>query len=140
VSLFEPDQPDPPVALAAPLAGGRPLGAGEGSQRTRWWWWLLVSSAVTLVVGVVLGFALGSARSDGEPAGTTVARPPATRPAPAPVTSATVRSVASPACLETAARGDEIIDLLIKNRRGRAADLLGAYTIASRQCRRDADP
>ena len=89
---------------------------------------------------MVLGFALGSARSGGEPAGATVARPPATRPAPAPVTSVTVRSVATPACLEAASRGDEIIDLLVKNRRGRAADLLGAYTIASRQCRRDAAP
>ncbi|HEX6675405.1 MAG TPA: hypothetical protein VF486_10305 [Actinomycetes bacterium] len=139
MSLFEPDPPDPPVALASPLAGGRPLGAAEGSRRTRWGW-LLVSSAATLVVGVVLGFALGSERSGGTPAGTTLARPPATRPAPAPVTSATVRSVASPACLETAARGDEIIDLLVRGRRGRAADLLGAYTTASRQCRRDADP
>jgi hypothetical protein len=139
VSLFEPDQPDPPTALAAPLAGGQPLGAVKGSRRTRWGW-LLASSAVTLVVGMVLGFALGSARSGGTPADTTLARPPATRPAPAPVTSATVRSVASPACVETATRGDEIIDLLVKNRRGRAADLLGAYIIASRQCRRDASP
>jgi hypothetical protein len=56
------------------------------------------------------------------------------------VTSATVRSVASSACLETASRGDEIIDLLVRNRRERAADLLAAYTIASRQCRRDASP
>jgi len=127
------------MALASPLAGGRPVGAVQGSRRTRWGP-LLAGSAVTLAVGMVLGFALGSARSGGEPAGATVARPPATRPAPAPVTSATVRSVATPACLETATRGDEIIDLLVKNRRGRAADLLGAYTIASRQCRRDADP
>jgi hypothetical protein len=139
VSLFEPDQPDPPTILASPLAGGRPVGAVQGSRRTPWGR-LLASSAVTLVVGMVLGFALGSARSGGEPAGATGARPPATRPAPAPVTSATVRSVATPACLEAAAKGDEVIDLLVRNRRSRAADLLGAYAIASRQCRRDAHP
>jgi hypothetical protein len=56
------------------------------------------------------------------------------------VTSVVVRPTASSACLETATRADELIDLLVKNRRGRAADLLVAYTIASRQCRRDASP
>ena len=138
MSLFEPDPPDPRAPLV-PLAGGQPLGAAEASRRTPWGW-LLASSALTLLVGLVLGFALGSARSGARPAGSSAAPPPATRPAPAPVTTATVRSVATPACLETAARGDEVIDLLVRNRRARAATLLGAYAIASRQCRRDADP
>jgi hypothetical protein len=51
-----------------------------------------------------------------------------------------VRPAASSACLETARRADELIDLLITNRRSRAADLLVAYTVASRQCRKDASP
>jgi hypothetical protein len=51
-----------------------------------------------------------------------------------------VRPAASPACLETAKRADELIDLLITNQRSRAADLLVAYTVASRQCRRDTSP
>jgi hypothetical protein len=101
---------------------------------------LQVVLAVTLAVGVVLGFALGSRRSGGEPASATATRSPVTRPAPAPVTSVVVRPTASSACLETATRADQIIDLLLKNRRSRAADLLVAYTIASRQCRRDASP
>jgi hypothetical protein len=139
VSLFEPDPPDPRAALVPPPPGWRQPGAAEASRRTPWGW-LLASSAVTLLIGLVLGFALGSARSGAEPAGTSVAPPPATRPAPARVPAVTVRSVATPACLETAARGDEVIELLVRNRRSRAADLLGAYAVASRQCRRDADP
>jgi hypothetical protein len=59
---------------------------------------------------------------------------------PAPVTSVVVRPTASPACLETVARADQVIDLLVNNQRRRAADLLVAYSIASRQCRRDASP
>jgi hypothetical protein len=51
-----------------------------------------------------------------------------------------VRPVASPACLETAKRADELIELLISNQRSRAADLLVAYTVANRQCRKDASP
>lgn len=138
MSLFEPDRPDPPPAPASPLAGGQPL-TGLQAPRPTPWGRLLAASAAALVVAIVLGFAVGSERSDGgEPAAATAAHPPATQPAP--VTSVTVRSVASSACLETASRGDEIIDLLVSNRRSQAAHLLEAYTIASRQCRRDASP
>jgi hypothetical protein len=95
---------------------------------------------LTLAVGMVLGFAVGSARSADESSGAPVTRAPTTRPVEVPQTSVVVRSVASPACLEAAKRADELIDLLITNRRSRAADLLVAYTVASRQCRRDASP
>ena len=100
--------------------------------------WRLLALAVTLVVGLVLGWALGSGRLRGAPASVPAARPPATRPLPAPATSIVTRPTASSACLETARRADEVINLLINNRRSRAAEVLVAYTIASRQCRRDA--
>jgi hypothetical protein len=51
-----------------------------------------------------------------------------------------VRPAASPACLETARRADALLKLLISNRRSRAAELLVACTVASRQCRKDASP
>jgi hypothetical protein len=111
----------------------------ETPRRTRLGWRLLIL-AMTLVVGLTLGLALGSGRLGGAPARDSVARPSATRPPPAPATSIVVRPTASSACLETAKRADEVINLLIKNRRTRAAEVLVAYTIASRQCRRDASP
>lgn len=108
-----------------------------GSARPRRAWRLVVPAA-TLAVGMVLGFALGSARAGREPAGVAAARPPTTRPAPP--TSVVVRPSASPACLETATRGDRLIELLVTNQRDKVADLLVAYTVASRQCRKDASP
>lgn len=108
-------------------------------RQTRWAWRLL-ALAVTLVIGLVLGLALGSGRLDVTSAGVPAARPSATRPAPAPATSIVVRPTASSACLETAKRADEVINLLITNRRHRAAEVMVAYTVASRQCRRDASP
>jgi hypothetical protein len=48
--------------------------------------------------------------------------------------------VATPACLETAKRGDSLVALLVNNKRGRAAKLLVPYHVASRQCTRDAGP
>jgi hypothetical protein len=132
VTWFEPDPPDPASGTMSAVHDQPPRPAG--------WAWRLAAPAVTLVLGMVLGFALGAGRSGGEPASGTAPRPPATQPVPAPVTSVVVRPTASSACLETAARADQILDLLIRNRRSEAADLLQAYTIASRQCRRDASP
>ena len=140
VSLFEPDQPDPPPTMASTLADGElqpgtPLRAPRRPPRA----WLLLALAGTLAVGLLLGFALGSARAGGEPTSAPATSSPVTQPAP-PSTSVVVRPTASSACLETARRGDQIIHLLLTNRRSRAADLLVAYTVASRQCRRDASP
>jgi cytochrome c-type biogenesis protein CcmH/NrfG len=117
----------------------QPATSPEASRRTRWPWLLLVAVA-TLAVGVALGFAMGYTRAGVEPASAQPTTPPATQPASPPSTSVVVQPVASPACLETARRGDEIIALLNRGLRSRAADLLVAYTIASRQCRRDASP
>jgi hypothetical protein len=139
VSLFEPDQPDQPCSWAWSVAGEQPVAPVQAPPRTRRAW-LLVVLAVAVAVGIGLGFAVGSRRSGGEPASATATRPPVTRPASAPVSSVVVRPTVSSACLETATRADELIDLLVKHRRGRAAELLVAYTIASRQCRRDASP
>jgi hypothetical protein len=134
-SLFEPAWPDPAPAPASPAAGGL-LQAPPRRRRA----WLLVALAVTLTVGLVLGFAPGFARAGGEQTSVTATRTPATQPPSAPVTSIVVRPTASSACLETATRADQLIELLIRNRRIEAANLLVAYTVASRQCRRDASP
>jgi hypothetical protein len=140
VSLFEPDQPDPPPTMAVPSAGGGPQpGTPLRAPRPRRAW-LLLTPAVTLAVGLLLGFALGSARADGGPTSAKATSSPVTQPAPTPASSVVTRPTASSACLETARRGDQIIHLLVTNRRSRAADLLVAYTVASRQCRRDASP
>jgi len=132
--LVEPDQPEP-------AGGGEPQPATpfEAPRRTLRAW-LLIAPAVTLAAGVVLGFALGSARAGREPAGAAAARSPATQPAPVASASVVVRPFASSACLETATRGDELVELLVTNNRDRVPDLLVAYTVASRQCRKDASP
>jgi hypothetical protein len=141
VSLFEPGQPDPPPATTVPVAGAKPQpGTPLQAPPRRLRAWLLVGPAVTLAVGLLLGFALGSARAGGEPSSATATGSPATQPAPTPSPSVVARPTASSACLETARRADQIIHLLVINRRSRAADQLMAYTVASRQCRRDASP
>lgn len=140
-SLFEPDQSPSASDMPSPAAGRNPLPVthAEPALQIRRPW-LLIALALTLAVGMVLGLALGSRRVGREPTNAPVARPPATQPAAAPVTSVVVRPTASSACLETARRADELIQLLITNRRTRAAKLLVAYSVASRQCRRDAAP
>jgi hypothetical protein len=140
---FEQIRPDRAPATAVPAAGAEPQpGTLVLVQAPRWprRAWLLSALAVTLAVGMVLGFAMGSVRSGGEPTSAPATRAPATQPARPPQTSVVVRPAASSACLETARRGDQLIGLLITNQRSRAADLLVAYTVASRQCRKDASP
>jgi len=143
---LELDRPAPraaPAAPAAPAAGGQPLlppAPPVPARRTRWARRLIVP-AVALAVGLAFGLALGSwSGRVGGPAAAPAAPPPASAPAAAPATSVVVRPTASSACLETAKRADEVIHLLITNQRSRAARVLVAYTIASRQCRRDASP
>jgi hypothetical protein len=104
--------------------------------------WLLLAPALALVVGAVLGFALGSTQAHRQPASVapTSSPSPTTQLAMPPATKLVVRHYASPACLETARRGDHLIDLLIRNRRSHAERLLVAYTVAARQCRKDASP
>jgi hypothetical protein len=114
--------------------GGPPAAPARAPRRG----WLLAASAVTLAVGLALGFVVGSSRAGGGPSAATLAT--TTPPATAPATSVVERPTASSACLETARRADRLIHLLVRNRRREAADLLVAYTVASRQCRRDAAP
>jgi hypothetical protein len=104
--------------------------------------WLALAPALTLVVGAVLGFAVGSTQAQRQPASrvSTSSPAPTTRPAAPPSTRLVVRHYASPACLETARRGDHLIDLLIRNQRSQAETLLVAYTVAARQCRKDSTP
>jgi hypothetical protein len=136
------DQADAAPASASPAPGGNPLPATHAEKALRIGWaWRLIALTMTLAVGMALGLglALGLGRVGREPRDAWAA-PTATQPATAPMTSVVIRPTASSACLETARRADEIIQLLITNRRTRAAKLLVAYTVASRQCRRDAAP
>ena len=137
---IEPDQPDPVPATTPPAATGTlqlPTPVEVPPPRPRAW--RLVVPALTLVVGLGAGFALGSTSADGEVARATATRPPSTQQA-TPPTSVVVHLTATSACLETARRADQIIESLVTNKRDRIAELLIAYNVASRQCRRDASP
>jgi hypothetical protein len=142
-SLFEPDQPDPPPPEAVQAATGPspPMRPAQPPPRKRSAWLLLVP-ALTLAVGAVLGIALGSTQASRHPTGVTTTSPPSpsTRPAVPPSTRVVVRHYASPACLEATKRGDQLIDLLIRNQRTQVENLLVAYTVAAQQCRKDATP
>lgn len=139
--LFEPAQPDPAAAVSSPAAAGEPqpeTSVAAPPRRTRAW--LLIAPVLTLAVGLAVGFALGSTQADGAPTGAPARRAPATQPVPATPTSVVIQLTATPACLETATRADKLIHLFAANQRDRAAELLVAYSVASRQCRRDASP
>ena len=147
VPLFKPDQPDRPAqpdpasAIASPKPAGTPqlVGASPTPQR-RPRAWLLLALTLTLVVGLGVGFALGARWTGGSLLQAQTPPPPVTQPAPVPQTSIVIQRAATSACLETAKRGDELIGLLISNKRTRAAKLLVPYHVASRQCARDAGP
>ena len=139
--LFEPAQPQPAPATPSPAAARtpQPVTAFEPPRRTPRAW-LLIAPALTLALGLAAGFALGSTRANGEPTRAPATRTPTTQPTPTPPTSVVVQRTATSACLETARKADEIIRRFAANQRDRVADLLIAYTVASRQCRRDASP
>jgi hypothetical protein len=143
VSLFEPVQPDPPPPGTTPAVAGppQPVRRPQPPQRTVSAW-LLVAPALTLAVGLVLRFALGSTQVSRQPArvAPTSLSAPTTQPVAPSSTRVAVRHYASPACLETARRGDHLIDLLIRNQRSQVEDLLVAYTVAAQQCRKDSTP
>jgi hypothetical protein len=141
VSLFEPNQPAPASPIAAPGPAGQPQleTALPTPQRKRPAPRLLVLTLI-LVVGLGVGTILGVAWAGGTLPGAPAPPAPTAQPTAAPATSIVVRSAATPACLETARRGDQLIDLLIRNKRSQAAKLLVPYHLASRQCARDADP
>lgn len=115
------------------------MGASPTTQRRRPVW-LLLALTLTLVVGLGAGFALGTRWTGGSLPQAQTPPLPVTQPAPVPQTSIVIRRAATSACLEAAKRGDELIGLLISNKRSRAAKLLVPYHVASRQCARDAGP
>jgi hypothetical protein len=142
-SLFEPHQPDPPPPGAAPAVADprQPIRSAQPPPRRVSAWRLLVP-ALTLAVGALLGFALGSTQASRQPTepAPSSSPSPSTQLAIPPSTRVVVRHYASPACLEAARQGDQLIDLLIRNQRRQVEDLLVAYTVAAQQCRKDATP
>ena len=144
VSLFEPHQPDPPPPGAAPPVVAGPPQPPRPAQPPprRVSAWLLLVPGLTLAVGALLGFALGSTQASRQPTGPAPASlsSPTTGLVAPPSTGVVARHYASPACLEATRRGDHLIDLLIRNQRRQVEDLLVAYTVAAQQCRKDATP
>lgn len=132
-SMFEPDQqsgdnagqpalPAPPSAVQPPPAKGRPA------------WVLALVLVACLLLGGGLGYLLHRP-TDGITLPTVTSIVTRTAPQSPP------RTVAPPACLETAQRADEMIDLFTRNVRDRRLSLaLKAYTEASQACRKEASP
>jgi hypothetical protein len=141
VSLSEPDQLDPASAMASSTPAGTPQLAGAlATPKRRRREWLLLAVALTLMLGLGAGFALGARWTGGTLPSAQAPPTPRTQPPPVPPTSIMVRPVATSACVEAAKRGDELVGLLIRNKRSRATKLLVPYHVASRQCARDAGP
>jgi hypothetical protein len=133
VGSFEPAQPngiraDQP-ALPAPAPGVVPPPAKGRPIRV-----LAVGVVACLLLGGGFGYLLHHPKAAAiQPTTISIV----TRPVPEPQ----VRVVAPPACLQTAERGDELIDLLTRNVRDRRLDsALRAYTLASQACRKEASP
>ena len=136
-SLFDPAEGD-----EAEQAPALPSAPAVEQRRPRW---RLVGAAVLLLVlGTVLGWALGGGGGDDAPpqAATTV---PTTAQPDEPTTTSKqeVRTVVSvpEECVDTAELADEVISRLNRNVRDERLFLaLRDYTIASQACRREASP
>jgi hypothetical protein len=119
-------------ALEAPKAATPKAATPPAARQVPSWAVPAVIALVCLLAGTGLGYLLHS---------------PAAVPLQ-PTTSTVVTSivpqtklVAPPSCLETARRGDETMDLLVRNIRDRRLSLaLKAYTMASQACRKEASP
>jgi hypothetical protein len=142
-SLFEPagdsDEPDEVQGSLFPELESADAGHREPKalaprprperQVPRW-----AASAVIALVCLLAGSGLGY-----------LLHSPAPGPAPDPIvvthTVPKLKIVSPPACLETAKRGDQSMDLLLRNVRDRRLSLaLKAYTVASQACRKEASP
>jgi len=136
-SLFEPASPDEPdkaeEATPALPPPQKPAAAAPAADRQLPTWALpAVVALVCLLVGGGLGFLLHRpAAISAQPTTSTVVVS----------TLPETKSVAPPACLESARRADVVIDLLIRNIRDRRLTMaLEAYTEASQACRKEASP
>lgn len=132
-SLFEPAQHegDSPDQQAAPAASSAVQPPPAKSRPT---WVLAVALVACLLIGGGLGFLLHRPRAD-------TLRPTPSSIVVQRVPEPQVKVVAPPACLQTAQRADEMVDLFTRNIRDRRLSLaLKAYTLASQACRKEASP
>jgi hypothetical protein len=130
-SVFEPappekeegEQPEPEEVRAL-------LPPPPAERQAPRWTVPAVMALVCLLAGGGLGYLLHSPAPLQPPTSTVI-----TSVVPRP------KLVSPPACIETARRGDEAIDLLIRNIRDRRlSSALKAYTEASQACRKEASP
>jgi hypothetical protein len=127
VGAFEPAQHNGSSGNQPPSASVPPTGL-----RLVMGWLLAVVAAVCLLLGGGLGYLLHRPTAAAEVPATSIV----TRVVPSPPPP---RAVAPPACLETARRADELMDLFTRNIRDRRLSLaLKAYTLASQACRKEA--
>jgi hypothetical protein len=97
-------------------------------------WPLALVTVVCLLLGGGLGYLLHRPTAATEVPTTSIV----TRVVPSPPQT---RAVVPPACLETAKRADELMDLFTRKVRDRRLSLaLKAYTLASQACRKEASP
>jgi hypothetical protein len=132
ISPFEPAQPNGKGESSRSPQPKIPTLASPPASRPRPSWAAAAIATACLLAGGGLGYLLRS------PA-------PSPEPAPTAITQTVVRTktkpVAPQACLEAARRGDETIDLLLRNIRDRRlSSAVKAYTTASQACRRQASP
>jgi hypothetical protein len=121
--------PDPPAPEPAPAH----------ERRLPWLW--LTAIAAALTIGLVVGLAVGNDVPQPAPRPAPPVSSQAAATTPSVTTSAEARPPASvpSSCLATAERGDIVIDMLVKNRRGEPLGrALKAYTQASQSCRKEA--
>jgi hypothetical protein len=136
-SVFEPaqDNGNSPAQPALPAPAPAPTTpVHQAPAKGRPTWMLALVAAACLLLGGGLGYLLH--RPTAGPTWPTVTSI-VTRMAPQPQP----KVVVPPACLQTAQRGDEMIDLFTRNVRDRRLSLaLKAYTEASQACRKEATP
>ena len=134
-SMFEPAELNGTgtdrTALSAPAAEAQP-----SSVRALPIWMLALALGVAcLLIGGGLGYLMH------RPPAAAKALPPATSIVTQTVRVPQTKVVVPPSCLQTAERGDEMIDLFTKKARDRRLSLaLKAYTLASQTCRKEASP
>jgi hypothetical protein len=133
-SAFEPARSDHHRSEPAQLS------ASPSDRLTRPRWQAVAALVLVFLLGSGFGYLLPQAGANDRPAATL---PPPTAAATAgtrvPQTRIVTRVPA--ACLQTARKADETIDLLInKVRDRRLAEALKAYTLASQACREQATP